>query len=152
MFVVLSKLIWFFKLHWKRYTSALLLLAVAGILDVIPAKLIGFLIDGINREEFTGTQLFQWIMFWLAITILSYLISYVWFYQLFGGAYVLERTLRTRLMRHFPRMTPTFYERNRTGNLMARATNDLSAVSNTAGFGILTLIDSTLFLMTILIL
>ncbi len=48
------------------------------------------------------------------------------------------------------KMTPTFYERNRTGDLMARATNDLGAVSVTAGFGILTLIDSTLFMATIL--
>lgn len=151
MFIVLVKLRWFFKLHWKRYTSALLLLTVAGILDVIPAKLIGFLIDGINREELSSSELFQWIMFWLAVTVVSYLISYVWLYQLFGGAFVLERVLRKRLMKHFLRMTPTFYERNRTGNLMARATNDLGAVSTTAGFGILTLIDSTLFLLTILI-
>ncbi len=151
MFVVLSKLSWFFKIHWKRYASALLLLAVAGILDVIPARLIGFLIDGINREELSGTELFQWLMFWLALTVVSYLISYVWLYQLFGGAFVLERKLRTRLMKHFLRMTPTFYERNRTGDLMARSTNDLGAVSTTAGFGILTLIDSTLFLFTILI-
>ncbi|MEX1030130.1 MAG: ABC transporter transmembrane domain-containing protein [Paenibacillaceae bacterium] len=151
MFIVLVKLRWFFKLHWKRYTSALLLLTVAGIFDVIPAKLIGFLIDGISREEFSSSELFKWIMFWFAVTVLSYFISYVWFYQLFGGAFVLERTLRTKLMKHFLRMTPTFYERNRTGNLMARATNDLGAVSTTAGFGILTLIDSTLFLLTILI-
>jgi ATP-binding cassette subfamily B protein len=34
---------------------------------------------------------------------------------------------------------------------MARATNDLGAVSVTAGFGILTLIDSTLFMLTILV-
>ena len=53
-------------------------------------------------------------------------------------------------MRHLMKMTPTFYERNRTGDLMARATNDLGAVSVTAGFGILTLIDSTLFMATIL--
>ena len=151
MFVVLSKLSWFFKIHWKRYASALLLLAIAGILDVIPARLIGFLIDGINREELSSTELLQWIMFWVALTVVSYLISYVWLYQLFGGAFVLERKLRTQLMKHFLRMTPTFYERNRTGDLMARSTNDLNAVSTTAGFGILTLIDSTLFLLTILI-
>lgn len=36
--------------------------------------------------------------------------------------------------------------RNRTGDLMARATNDLNAVSMTAGFGIMTLIDSTIYM------
>ena len=54
-------------------------------------------------------------------------------YQLFGGAYLVERKLRSRLMGHFFKMSPAFFERNRTGDLMARATNDLKAVSVTAG-------------------
>lgn len=49
-------------------------------------------------------------------------------------------------MLQFLKMTPTFYEKNRTGDLMARATNDLNAVSLTAGFGIMTLIDSTIYM------
>ncbi len=46
-------------------------------------------------------------------------------------------------------MTPTFYQKNRTGDLMARATNDLKAIAMTAGFGILTLVDSSLYMLTI---
>src|SRR5690606_26443216 len=75
----------------------------------------------------------------------------VWQYQLFGGAYVIERQLRSSLMGHFLKMTPTFFEKNRTGDLMARSTNDLRAISETAGFGILTLVDSTLYMATIII-
>jgi ATP-binding cassette subfamily B protein len=71
-------------------------------------------------------------------------------YQLFGGAYLVERKLRSRFMSHLLKMTPTFFEKNRTGDLMARATNDLKAISITAGFGILTLIDSSIFMLTIL--
>lgn len=54
-------------------------------------------------------------------------------------------------MGHLLKMTPSFYEKNRTGDLMARATNDLKAISMTAGFGILTLVDSTLYMLTILL-
>jgi ATP-binding cassette subfamily B protein len=48
-------------------------------------------------------------------------------------------------------MTPGFYEKNRTGDLMARATNDLKAISITAGFGILTLVDSSVWMLTLLL-
>lgn len=48
-------------------------------------------------------------------------------------------------------MTPIFYEKNRTGDLMARATNDLKAISITAGFGILTLVDSSVWMLTLLL-
>ncbi|GGF92875.1 ABC transporter ATP-binding protein [Paenibacillus abyssi] len=151
MFVVLKKLQWFFGMHWKRYAVAIILLVFAGILDVIPPWLIGYLIDGIHQGTLDSTRFFQLMLGWGGIIIIGYAITYVWFYKLFGGAFVLERILRSRLMRHFLKMTPTFYERNRTGDLMARATNDLGAVSQTAGFGILTLVDSSLFMVTILI-
>ena len=151
MFTVLRKLSWFFRLHWKRYTIAIVLLTIVGIMEVIPPKLIGYLIDGIFEGTLTDGRLSEVLLFWIGLTVVGYGITYVWLYQLFGGAFVLERMLRSRLMRHLLKMTPTFYERNRTGDLMARATNDLGAVSTTAGFGILTLVDSTLFMCTILV-
>src|SRR5699024_3311436 len=42
----------------------------------------------------------------------------------------------------FSRMSPYFYQERRTGDLMAHATNDIRAVQNTAGPGILTIADS----------
>jgi len=151
MFSVLKKLGWFFRMNWGRYTTAIVLLFIAGLIDVIPPWLIGYTIDGIYLGTIGDSQFFQIAIGWAAIAVVGYIISYIWFYQLFGGAFVLERLLRSRLMRHLLRMTPTFYERNRTGDLMARATNDLKAVAQTAGFGILTLVDSTLFMLTIII-
>lgn len=151
MFSVLTKLSWFFKLSWKRYTLAITLLVLTGVIDIIPPWLLGYIVDGISQSTL-GTADFNRVMYlWIALTVVGYLITYVWHYKLFGGAFVLERMLRSSLIGHFLRMTPTFYERNRTGDLMARATNDLGAVATTAGFGILTLVDSTLFMITILI-
>ncbi len=91
------------------------------------------------------------MLFYGLLLAALYLITYFWMYRLFGGSFLVERILRSRFMGHLLRMTPTFYERNRTGDLMARATNDLKAVSQTTGFGILTLVDSSIFMCTILI-
>jgi len=151
MFVVLKKLGWFFRLQWKRYTVAVVLLAFVGIVDILPPKLIEYTIDGLRAGTLTGGDWMQVVVYWLTITIVSYGITLIWMYQLFGGSFVLERMMRSMLMRHFLKMSPTFYERNRTGDLMARATNDLGAIAMTAGFGILTLIDSTMFMGTLLI-
>ncbi|MEF2247527.1 ABC transporter ATP-binding protein [Paenibacillus sp. IITD108] len=150
MFGVLIKLKWFFGMQWKRYTVAVLLLILTGVLEVIPPWLTGYVIDGMSQHLLSNTAFNQVMYLWIALTLISYLITYVWHYQLFGGAFVLEKRLRHTLMSHFMRMKPTFFERNRTGDLMARSTNDLGAVATTAGFGILTLIDSTFFMITIL--
>lgn len=151
MFAVLRKLGWFFRSEWKRYSIAVALLALAGMIEVIPPKLIGISIDGIQEGSLTGSDFAKIVALWAGITFFGYYMNYVWHYKLFGGAFVLEKTMRTRLMRHFLKMSPSFYERNRTGDLMARATNDLWAVSTTVGFGILTLTDSTVFMCTLLV-
>ncbi|MFS0878789.1 ABC transporter ATP-binding protein [Metabacillus niabensis] len=151
MFSIFKKLSWFFKENWKRYTIAITLLIIVSVLDIIPPKIIGFAIDDIQFGQMTGERLVQLLLLFGGIIVSSYAITYVWMYQLFGGAHLIERILRYRFMRHLLSMTPNFYERNRTGDLMARASNDLKAISMTAGFGILTLIDSTIFMMIIIL-
>lgn len=148
---MLWKLRWFFKENWKRYVVAVLFLIIVGILDVMPPRLVGMAIDDIQLGSLTWSDVYRYLLYLIGIGVISYGITYVWMYQLFGGAFVLERKLRSRLMGHFFKMTPAFYERNRIGDLMARATNDLKAISVTAGFGILTLTDSTIFMSTILL-
>lgn len=150
MFSVLGKLAWFFKRHWIRYTIAVVLLTGVGIIEIIPPKLIGNIIDSIHMGTITREDMMKTLGIFIAVLISMYVTMYIWMYQLFGGAFIIERTMRSRFMRHLLKMTPTFFEKNRTGDLMARATNDLKAISMTAGFGILTLVDSSLFMLTIL--
>ncbi|WP_053361780.1 ABC transporter ATP-binding protein [Bacillus sp. FJAT-27251] len=151
MLTVVKKLGWFFKENWKRYSVAIFLLVFVGILDVMPPKLIGMAIDEMHHGTISSSGLLNYLVWLLLITAVSYVITYVWMYQLFGGAFLIERKLRSRFMKHLLKMTPTFFEKNRTGDLMALATNDLKAISITAGFGILTLIDSSVFMLTIIL-
>jgi ATP-binding cassette, subfamily B, multidrug efflux pump len=151
MFSVLKKLSWFFKEYWKRYVIAISLLILVGILDVVPPKLIGMAIDDIQVGEMNNGKIGKYVGYLILIMVFSYGITYVWMYKLFGGAFLVERKLRSRFMKHLLKMSPTFYEKNRTGDLMARATNDLKAISITAGFGILTLVDSSVWMLTLII-
>ncbi|MBD7908969.1 ABC transporter ATP-binding protein [Sporosarcina gallistercoris] len=151
MFSVLGKLSWFFKENKKRYTIALVLLIMSSILGIIPPWIIGKAIDGIHLNTMNAQLLWTYIGIMLIIIVIGYIGDFVWQYQLFGGANVIERKLRGNLMRHFLKMTPSFYQRNKTGDLMARSTNDLQAISETAGFGIMTLIDSTVYLFTLIV-
>jgi len=151
MLAVLRKLGWFFKLERKRYLIAFTLLFVSGIIEVLPPMIVGDAIDAIYQGTMTWQSLTMTLAALAGLTIIVYVTSYKWHYNLFGGSFVVERMLRSRLMRHFLKMTPAFFHKNRTGDLMARATNDLNAVSLTAGFGMLTLIDSTLWMSLLLI-
>src|SRR5699024_10901473 len=150
MFSIFGKLDWFFKHYWKRYVFAIIALMIASGIGLIPPKIIGYIIDQIQFESLTVNLLLYVIIGYLILTFLHYFISIMWDYTLFGGAVILERWLRSKLMKHFLQMTPTFYGKFRTGDLMARSTNDLKAISLTAGFGVLTLVDSSTFMMMII--
>ncbi|MED3908834.1 ATP-binding cassette domain-containing protein [Peribacillus simplex] len=151
MFAIFKKLSWFFKEQWQRYTLAILFLCLVNILEVIPPKLVGNAIDDMNNGSMTQEGVMKYVIYLLMVLSGSYLFGYLWSYLLFGGGNLVERKLRSGFMGHLLKMTPTFYEKNRTGDLMARATNDLKAISLTAGFGILTLVDSVLFTITVVV-
>ena len=150
MFDVLGKLNWFFKDYWKRYTFAITALICASAIGLIPPKLLGYTIDHIRFDSLTSKLLLTVIIIYLSIIVSHYIISFLWDYTLFGGAVILEKKMRSRLMTHFLKMTPTFFSKYKTGDLMARSTNDLKAIAMTAGFGILTLVDSTTFMFMII--
>ncbi|MEF2965106.1 ABC transporter transmembrane domain-containing protein [Paenibacillus sp. M1] len=151
MFSVLKNLGWFFQKEKKRYTVGVILLILAGIMELAPPRLLGSAIDSIVAGTVTWASLTKYIVLILAVLAVIYFITYIWMHKLFGGSNLVERLLRTRFMNHLLGMMPPFFERSRTGDLMARATNDLRSVSATVGFGMLTLTDSTAYLSVIFI-
>lgn len=150
LFSVLKKLGWFFRQEKKRYLIGLFMLIICGIGELFPPRLLGSAIDEIVRGSITWASLAKYIALIIVTLILIYIFTYIWMHKLFGGANLVERILRSRYMNQLLRMTPPFFERNRTGDLLARATNDLRAVANTAGFGMLVMTDSTAYLAVIL--
>jgi len=136
------QLSWFLKEHKSSYLVAVILLIITGFIDLTPPWLIGKVIDGLRSGSMDRTTLLQYVGGLTVISIVSFILTYQWLAKLFGTAFLLERTLRSRFFTHLLKLTPTFYQKNRTGDLMALATNDLKAVERTAGFGVLTLVDS----------
>jgi ATP-binding cassette subfamily B protein len=66
---------------------------------------------------------------------------YLWRYCIFGHSRILERNLRSRLYSHLQTLSMGFYHRNKTGDLMSRAINDVNAVRMAAGMGLVALTD-----------
>lgn len=136
------QLSWFFRLHWKRYIWGIICLFLVDILMLIPPRLVGQTVDQMRVGSLTSEKLVQTLLLLTVLGLALYGARILWRYLLFGGALVLERTLRERFFNQLTRMTPTFFQRRRTGDLMAIATNDIPAIELTASLGVLTFIDS----------
>ncbi|APT17889.1 hypothetical protein FC62_GL000087 [Amylolactobacillus amylotrophicus DSM 20534] len=139
---IFKKLGWYFKAERKRYTLGIGFLILTAIINLIPPRILGMMADQIDTGSITWERFFTLIGAILSAAILLYLFRYLWRTQIWGGAAKLEWTMRSKLFWHFMQMDETFYQKHRTGDLMAHATNDLSAIQQVAGAGVLTLVDS----------
>lgn len=138
----LRQLSWFFKEHWRRYVIGICTLFLIDILMLLPPRLIGDTVDAIRNRTLAPADLTRTVVILLLLGLLLYGMRFLWRYLLNGGALILEKTLRERLFAHLTRMTPSFYSRKRSGDLMAVATNDIPNIEQTASTGVLTLVDS----------
>ena len=78
------------------------------------------------------------------IAVLIALFRYIWRYFIFGHSRLVEKGLRSRLYGHLQTLSPSFYRRMRTGDVMARAINDINAVRMAAGMGLVALVDGVI--------
>ncbi|ERJ12636.1 ABC transporter ATP-binding protein [Haloplasma contractile] len=146
MFDIFGKLKWFIKEHWRRYLLAILFLNASSIASVIPPRIIGEGINHIVNKTLTPEKLLELVLLMTLLAVGGYIVSFLWVYLLFGAGNLLEFDLRKMFFKHLLRMDAKFYEKNLVGDLMARATSDLRAISFTAGFGVLALVDATVYL------
>ncbi|CAL4324188.1 Multidrug resistance-like ATP-binding protein MdlA [Buchnera aphidicola (Thelaxes suberi)] len=138
-----KQLTWYFIKEWKRYSSAISLLIIIALLQLIPPKITGELVDIIVKKEINNNQkIIFYIISLIIIAFIIYILRCIWRILLFGAAYRLSIHLRTKFYTALSYKQPCFYFKNRTGDLMTKATNDIDKVVFAAGEGVLTLVDS----------
>jgi ATP-binding cassette subfamily B multidrug efflux pump len=139
---IFKKLSWFFKQEKKSYFIGIFALIMVAFVQLVPPKIIGIVVDEIaTREQKIGSVL-MWVGILVIAAIAQYVFRFIWRIHIWGSATRLEKEMRRQLFHHFTQMDSVFYQKYRTGDLMAHATNDLNAIRNVAGEGILTFADS----------
>ncbi len=137
-----NRLRWFFKDRWRSYAIAIGIMALVSLLSTIPPNLIGRTVDHIREGQLTSAGLTQTVLLLIGLSLTLYVMVYIWITTLFGNSALIEKVLRGRLLANLTRMTPAFFQRNSTGQLMALATNDILAIGQTAGYGVMTLVNT----------
>ncbi|MEQ5286838.1 SmdA family multidrug ABC transporter permease/ATP-binding protein [Providencia huaxiensis] len=137
-----SQLGWYFLSEWRRYLGAVCFLIIIAILQLVPPRIVGVVVDGISKGAMPTKQLITYVSVMLLIALVVYGLRYVWRLWLFGASYKLAVQLRQKFYRQLSLQNQEFYLKYRTGDLIARTTNDVDRVVFAAGEGVLTLVDS----------
>jgi len=121
----------------------LVCLLLVDLLQVTIPLIIKKVIDLLTRGIATPAVLFQEGLVIVGIAFAMGLLRYVWRLLIFGHSRKVEQDLRNRLYEHLQTLSPSFYQKMKTGDLMARAINDINAIRMATGMGLVALTDGT---------
>ena len=148
---IIAKLWWFFKLEKRRYIVGILALSLVSVLNLIPPMVMGRVIDAITSGKLTNQILLLNLVYLLLAALGMYYLRYVWRMYILATSYRLGQIMRSRLFEHFTKMSPSFYQKYRTGDLMAHATNDINSLTRLAGGGVMSAVDASITALVTLI-
>lgn len=139
----LGRLIPYYRPYTANVWLGLLLVVVSSLLGSVPPWLLRSAIDGLRADAPFGRILLLAAAI-VAIAIVTGAMRY-WMREMLNGlSRYIEFDLRNDLFAKLTSLDASFYGRNRTGDLMARLTNDLSAVRQASGPAVMYLANTIL--------
>ncbi len=132
----LSPLLPYLARYKKQYVLGFLTLAISQLVGVIIPLIIKAGIDGLSRSAPARTLLF-YAGLMLGVALVKAIFQFWMRWILIGISRDIEYDLRNDLFGHLERLSQRYYSETRTGDLMSKLTNDLNAVRNLVGPGIM---------------
>ena len=117
-------------------------LILVDFLQLTIPRVIKWAIDDLTNFTATFSSLAVHTGSILAIGLLIGIFRYLWRWFLLGTSRRVEEGLRNRLFVHIQSLSASFFDKTRTGDLMAHATNDLQQVRMATGMGLVALNDA----------
>ena len=128
----LRKFARYFRPYKKSLAAGVLCILASVVIGLLVPLLVGRAVDDLSRGV-TWAKLTRSAMTILGVSLLSGVFLFLQRRILINMSRHIEYDLRQDFYAHLQRLPLSFFQANRTGDLMARATNDLSAVRQLAG-------------------
>lgn len=138
----LGDLLKYGKPYKKRYFIGITFLIIVDFLQLVPPKILGNLTDNFARGTASRKTILYSIIFILIISLMIGLGRFMWRIYVNGTSRLIEYDIRKKFFGHIQKQSITFYDERKTGDLMALATNDLNAVRNSMGPGVIMFFDA----------
>jgi len=124
--------------------AGLICLIAVDFLQLIIPRIIKRAIDDLTFFRADPKQLAIYALYIISIALLMSFFRYLWRKYLIGASRIVEEGLRNRLFAHIQTLSSSYFDRTKTGDLMAHATNDIQHVRMAIGMGIVALTDAVI--------
>lgn len=132
----------FIRAHFMWTLLGLVILIVVDGLQLVTPELLGRLADQLTERSLTANQLYGYMAGIGLIAVVIAIGRYWWRILINGTARKMEYWLRNQLFLKLESLSWEYFSKHRVGDLMALATNDVTAVGQAAGVGLVMLVDA----------
>lgn len=130
------------KSRAKILVLGMVALIIVDIFQLYVPRVIKFGVDELTLGQATFDSLLKMGLVILGLALGMALLRLVWRPILFGFARQVEKNLRRKLFEQVQSLDLAYFQKNTAGELMARATNDLTALRMAVGLGMVAALDS----------
>lgn len=128
--------------HKGALAVGLIALILVDLVQLLIPRITQIAVDHLARGTATERLLLILGGGLVAVSVAMGVCRFIWRYFLIGTSHRIERDLRRDLYAHLQTLSPQFFDRTKVGDLMAHATNDISAVRMATGFAALASLDA----------
>ncbi len=114
------------RYRWTLFWGALTVFGNNGLWVLFP-QVLRLAVDDLNRGA-TQHKFFIYSMLLIGIALVKGMFQFLTRWLMIGVSRDIEYDLRNDMFAHLSSLPYNYYQKNRTGDIMARATNDLNAV------------------------
>lgn len=140
----------FMAKYWARYLLAFILVNVISMMSLVTPLLTERIIDEfIPNADFQGITLYAILV--LGVSTARALVTFSQRYNIEYTAQKVIYDVRNRLYQHLQTLSFSFFDQNRTGELMSRMTSDVSTLQRAMGMGFINLFSNALSIVYTLI-
>ncbi len=130
------------KPYRKRYLIGIMALLFVNFTQSYIPGLIRNTVNGISEGLLDSGGILKEVSWILGLALFMAIGRWAWRIYVMGTSRIIECDLREKLYLHFETLSQNFYNNQKTGDLMAHATNDVGAVRQALGNGVLLTFDA----------
>ncbi len=117
-------------------------LFAVDILQLFIPRIIKWVVDDLIMFSMTATKLFHYSVYIVGVAVLIGIFRFFWRRCLIGTSRRVEEGIRNQLFSHVQTLSAAYFDKTKTGDLMAHATNDVQHIRMAVGMGMVALTDA----------
>ncbi|MDI3504656.1 MAG: ATP-binding cassette, subfamily multidrug efflux pump [Candidatus Cloacimonadota bacterium] len=131
----------YLKKSYKQIIGGIIMLILVDVVQLITPKVMQYAIDNIQMRRIDQQGLFWIALLIIGLALAVMVLRYFWRTLIIGNSHRIEQSLRQDFYNHLLKLSQNYFNKSKTGDLMAYATNDLQSVRMLLGMGLIAAMD-----------